>query len=82
MRFEHFLPRFDRQPRKQRSANLILLTLCFPSLLRSYVKKVGLLVIDEIHLLGADRGPVLEVIVSRMRYIASQTNIQVSLRDG
>ena len=26
---------------------------------------------DEIHLLGEDRGPVLEVIVSRMRYIAA-----------
>lgn len=35
---------------------------------RGYVKKVGLLIIDEIHLLGADRGPILEVIVSRMRY--------------
>ena len=34
--------------------------------------QVGLLVIDEIHLLGADRGPILEVIVSRMRYIAAQ----------
>lgn len=30
--------------------------------------QVGLLIIDEIHLLGADRGPVLEVIVSRMRW--------------
>lgn len=26
---------------------------------------------DEIHLLGEERGPVLEVIVSRMRYIAA-----------
>jgi|Transcript_13220 activating signal cointegrator complex subunit 3 len=39
---------------------------------RSYVKDVGLLIIDEIHLLGQDRGPVLEVIVSRMRFISSQ----------
>jgi replicative superfamily II helicase len=31
------------------------------------VPQVGLLIIDEIHLLGADRGPILEVIVSRMR---------------
>jgi len=37
---------------------------------RSYVRRVGLVVIDEIHLLGQDRGPVLEVIVSRMRYIS------------
>ncbi|KAF5832046.1 Sec63 Brl domain-containing protein [Dunaliella salina] len=41
---------------------------------RAYVKKVGLVIIDEIHLLGADRGPILEVIVSRMRYIAGQTD--------
>ena len=34
---------------------------------------MSLLVIDEIHLLGADRGPILEVIVSRMRYITTQT---------
>ncbi|XP_010546203.1 PREDICTED: DExH-box ATP-dependent RNA helicase DExH14 [Tarenaya hassleriana] len=40
---------------------------------RSYVKKVGLVILDEIHLLGAERGPILEVIVSRMRYISSQT---------
>ncbi|GAB4820015.1 hypothetical protein N2152v2_007061 [Parachlorella kessleri] len=40
---------------------------------RSYVRKVCLLILDEIHLLGADRGPILEVIVSRMRYIAAQT---------
>ena len=31
------------------------------------------MVMDEIHLLGQDRGPVLEVIVSRMRYIAAKT---------
>lgn len=34
---------------------------------RAYVKQVGLVIIDEIHLLGEERGPVLEVIVSRMR---------------
>jgi activating signal cointegrator complex subunit 3 len=37
---------------------------------RSYVQQVALVVIDEIHLLGQERGPVIEVIVSRMRYIA------------
>ncbi|XP_031489870.1 DExH-box ATP-dependent RNA helicase DExH14 isoform X2 [Nymphaea colorata] len=41
--------------------------------IRTYVMKVGLMILDEIHLLGADRGPILEVIVSRMRYISSQT---------
>eukprot|EP01126_Amoeba_proteus_P012623 TRINITY_DN1519_c1_g1_i3.p1 TRINITY_DN1519_c1_g1~~TRINITY_DN1519_c1_g1_i3.p1 ORF type:complete len:1370 (-),score=289.41 TRINITY_DN1519_c1_g1_i3:112-4221(-) len=44
---------------------------------RSYVKKVGLMVIDEIHLLGEDRGPILEVIVSRMRYVSSQTDTPI-----
>lgn len=36
---------------------------------RSYVKSVRLVVFDEIHMLGSDRGPIIEVIVSRMRYI-------------
>ncbi|KAJ2158555.1 activating signal cointegrator 1 complex subunit 3 [Coemansia sp. RSA 552] len=40
---------------------------------REYVQNVSLVVIDEIHLLGGDRGPILEVIVSRMNHIASQT---------
>ena len=39
---------------------------------RDYVADVRLLIMDEIHLLGEDRGPVLEVIVSRMRYIAAK----------
>ncbi|XP_076287780.1 activating signal cointegrator 1 complex subunit obelus [Lasioglossum baleicum] len=40
---------------------------------RSYVKNVALIIIDEIHLLGEDRGPVLEVIVSRINFISSHT---------
>ncbi|KAJ2595779.1 activating signal cointegrator 1 complex subunit 3 [Coemansia sp. RSA 1721] len=40
---------------------------------REYVQNVSLVIIDEIHLLGGDRGPILEVIVSRMNHIASQT---------
>ena len=46
---------------------------------RGYVRKVGLVIIDEIHLLGEERGPILEIIVSRMRYIASQTEQTVRL---
>ena len=46
---------------------------------RAYVKLVALVVIDEIHMLGEERGPVLEVIVSRMRYISSQTAMPVRL---
>ncbi|KAM7060359.1 activating signal cointegrator 1 complex subunit 3 isoform 1-T2 [Acridotheres tristis] len=40
---------------------------------RSYVQKVAILIIDEIHLLGDERGPVLEVIVSRTNFISSHT---------
>lgn len=40
---------------------------------RNYVRDVALIVIDEIHLLGEDRGPVLEVIVSRTNFISSHT---------
>jgi activating signal cointegrator complex subunit 3 len=36
----------------------------------SFVKRVRLLVIDEIHLLGEERGAVLEAIVSRTRFIS------------
>ncbi|KAL8728195.1 MAG: hypothetical protein Q9181_005432 [Wetmoreana brouardii] len=46
---------------------------------RSYVQQVSLVVIDEIHLLGGDRGPILEIIVSRMNYIASQLKGSVRL---
>lgn len=38
-----------------------------------------LVIFDEIHLLGQDRGPVLEVIVSRMNLIASKTGNKVRM---
>ncbi|KAG9240989.1 Sec63 Brl domain-containing protein [Calycina marina] len=46
---------------------------------RDYVRKVSLVIIDEIHLLGGDRGPILEIIVSRTNYIAAQSNNPVRL---
>uniref|UniRef100_A0A182NQQ9 Activating signal cointegrator 1 complex subunit 3 n=1 Tax=Anopheles dirus TaxID=7168 RepID=A0A182NQQ9_9DIPT len=46
---------------------------------RDYVRDVALIVIDEIHLLGEDRGPVLEVIVSRMNFISSHTERTVRI---
>ncbi|KAJ3224159.1 hypothetical protein HK099_000150 [Clydaea vesicula] len=46
---------------------------------RSYVTDVSLVLIDEIHLLGGDRGPILEVIVSRMNYISSNTSQKVRI---
>ncbi|KAK9464687.1 Sec63 Brl domain-containing protein [Lipomyces arxii] len=46
---------------------------------RKYVQQVSLIIMDEIHLLASDRGPILEMIVSRMNYIASQTKQPVRL---
>lgn len=40
---------------------------------REYIQRVSLVIIDEIHLLGVDRGPILEVIVSRLNYISFHT---------
>jgi hypothetical protein len=37
---------------------------------KAFVKRVKLLVIDEIHLVGEERGAVLEAIVSRTRFIS------------
>lgn len=39
---------------------------------RKHVQQVSLFIVDELHLIGGQAGPVLEVIVSRMRYMASQ----------
>ncbi|EFX02787.1 dead deah box DNA helicase [Grosmannia clavigera kw1407] len=46
---------------------------------RGYVRKVSLVIIDEIHLLAGDRGPILEIIVSRMNYIGAATGSSVRL---
>jgi activating signal cointegrator complex subunit 3 len=37
---------------------------------KGFVKRVRLLILDEVHLLGEDRGAVLEAIVSRTRFIS------------
>lgn len=46
---------------------------------RKFVQEVSLVIMDEIHLLASDRGPILEMIVSRMNYISSQTNKPIRL---
>ncbi|EDW14615.1 activating signal cointegrator 1 complex subunit 3 [Drosophila mojavensis] len=46
---------------------------------REYVQHVSLIVIDEIHLLGEDRGPVIEVIVSRTNFISSHTGHSIRI---
>ncbi|KAL3945346.1 MAG: hypothetical protein SGBAC_000551 [Bacillariaceae sp.] len=39
---------------------------------RKAIHKVSLIVFDELHFLGGDIGPTLEIVISRMRYIGSQ----------
>ncbi|KAK8810576.1 hypothetical protein WA158_007151 [Blastocystis sp. Blastoise] len=46
---------------------------------RDYVKKVSVIIIDEIHLLGAERGPIIEVIVSRMKHMAKITGKEIRI---
>ncbi|CAH0555030.1 unnamed protein product [Brassicogethes aeneus] len=77
----------DITPRSDliRSANVIITTpekwdaMSRNWMEKNFVKEVGLMVIDEIHLLGEDRGPVLEVIVSRMNCINSKSNKQIRI---
>ncbi|CAI5759731.1 unnamed protein product [Candida verbasci] len=46
---------------------------------RKFVQQVSLVIMDEIHLLASDRGPILEMIVSRMNYISNQTKKPIRL---
>ncbi|PAV79673.1 hypothetical protein WR25_24921 [Diploscapter pachys] len=40
---------------------------------REYVRQVGLIVLDEIHLLGVERGAVLEAIITRLKLLTKRT---------
>ena len=42
---------------------------------RKNVQNISLYIADELHLLGAKEGPVLEVVLSRARYVASQLEL-------
>ncbi|KAJ1698273.1 hypothetical protein LUZ63_006785 [Rhynchospora breviuscula] len=46
---------------------------------RKHIQQVTLFIVDELHLIGGESGPVLEIIVSRMRRISSQieNNIRI-----
>ncbi|MCL7022186.1 hypothetical protein MKW94_029915 [Papaver nudicaule] len=46
---------------------------------RKHVQQVSLFIIDELHLIGGQGGHILEVIVSRMRYIASSTENKIRI---
>ncbi|KAF6148789.1 hypothetical protein GIB67_038122 [Kingdonia uniflora] len=46
---------------------------------RKHVQQVSLFIVDELHLISGQGGPILEVIVSRMRYIASQSDNKIRI---
>lgn len=46
---------------------------------RQFVQDVSLIIMDEIHLLASERGPVLEMIVSRMNFVSAKTSRPVRL---
>jgi len=46
---------------------------------RKDIQTVSLFIVDEVHLIGGHVGPILEVIVSRMRYIAAQTENKIRI---
>ncbi|CAN8000338.1 unnamed protein product [Ixodes hexagonus] len=46
---------------------------------RKNVQNINLFIVDELHLVGGEGGPVLEVICSRMRYISSQIERQIRI---
>jgi pre-mRNA-splicing helicase BRR2 len=46
---------------------------------RADVRNISLFLLDQLHLVGGRDGPTLEVIVSRMRYIASQVKHKIRI---
>jgi pre-mRNA-splicing helicase BRR2 len=42
------------------------------------VQNIGLLIADEIQLVGGEIGPVYEVVVSRTRYVSSQPELSAT----
>ncbi|KAL3076890.1 hypothetical protein niasHT_039670 [Heterodera trifolii] len=46
---------------------------------RSDVQKVKLFVVDNLHMIGASNGPVLEVVCSRMRYMGNQLDSKLRI---
>ena len=43
---------------------------------RKVIQNVSLVIFDELHFLGGDLGPTMEIVLSRMRYISSQRKEQ------
>ncbi|KAL5471241.1 hypothetical protein EMCRGX_G029336, partial [Ephydatia muelleri] len=46
---------------------------------RKNMQTVNLFIVDELHLIGGENGPILEVVCSRMRYISSQIERKIRI---
>nr|XP_022917935.1 putative U5 small nuclear ribonucleoprotein 200 kDa helicase isoform X2 [Onthophagus taurus] len=46
---------------------------------RKNVQNIHLFIVDELHLIGGEDGPVIEIVCSRMRYISSQIERQIRI---
>lgn len=46
---------------------------------RKHVQQVSLFIVDELHLIGGQGGPILEIIVSRMRRISSRVESKIRI---
>ena len=43
------------------------------------VQNIGLLIADEVQLIGGEVGPTYEVVISRTRYVSAQTEIKTRI---
>jgi pre-mRNA-splicing helicase BRR2 len=46
---------------------------------RKNVQNVGLLIADEVQLMGGEVGPTYEVVISRARYVSAQTKVKTRI---
>ena len=46
---------------------------------RKNVQNIGLLIADEVQLVGGEVGPTYEVIISRTRYVSAQTEVKTRI---
>ena len=62
---DHFISQWDVLSRRWRQ--------------RKNVQSIGLLIADEIQLVGGEVGPTYEVVISRTRYVSAQTEIKTRI---
>ncbi len=46
---------------------------------RKNVQNIGLLIADEVQLVGGEVGPTYEVVISRTRYVSAQTEVKTRI---